>query len=169
MSKQAEKAMIERTLAHFDEIGVRPKGWLEPWISQSHHTPDLLKEAGFDYLLDWAHDDQPIPMKTADGGSILSIPYSQEINDIPSIIVRNQEAKTFASMIEDSVSQLLSECHKRPLVLGIALHPYIMGQSHRALHLQRVLRKLREQDDPRIWWTTAGDISDFVLSKKVLA
>jgi hypothetical protein len=47
-------------------------------------------------------------------------------------------------------------------VLGIALHPYIMGQPHRALHLERVLTGLREADDRRIWWTTAGTIADHV-------
>ena len=45
-------------------------------------------------------------------------------------------------------------------MLGIALHPYIMGQAHRALHLDRALTRLREAADPRIWWTTAGAIAD---------
>ncbi|WP_294322211.1 hypothetical protein [uncultured Sphingomonas sp.] len=90
------------------------------------------------------------------------MPYSQEINDIPSIIARHQEASTFADMIADSVEQLLRECDRRPLVLGIALHPYIMGQPHRALHLDRVLTRLREADDSRIWWTTAGAIAQHV-------
>ena len=99
-------------------------------------------------------------MATRSGKGILSVPYSQEINDIPSIIGRHQEATGFAAMIEDAIGQLLSECDRRPLVLGIALHPYIMGQPHRALHLDRVLTRLREADDPRIWWTTAGAIAD---------
>ena len=98
-------------------------------------------------------------------GSILSVPYSQEINDIPAIIARQQEAEQFAGMIEDAVLQLLSECDRRPLVLGIALHPYVMGQAHRAVHLDRVLSKLREQDDPRIWWTTAGEIAEFMEAR----
>lgn len=33
--------------------GRRPRGWLGPWISQSQVTPDLLAEAGYEYLLDW--------------------------------------------------------------------------------------------------------------------
>ena len=35
-----------------------------------------MQEAGFTYLLDWCHDDQPVWMRTR-GGRILSIPYSQ--------------------------------------------------------------------------------------------
>jgi len=160
MSEDEEREMIARTLQEFEAISVRPRGWLGPWISESKNTPDLLEEAGFGYVLDWAHDDQPTRLATRSGKGILSIPYSQEINDIPSIIARHQEAETFAGMIEDAVGQLLGECDSRPLVLGIALHPYIMGQAHRALHLDRVLTRLREAADPRIWWTTAGAIAD---------
>lgn len=164
MSEREERDMIAQTLEHFGQLGVRPSGWLGPWISESQHTPDLLEEAGFQYVLDWAHDDQPTHLKTRSGKGILSVPYSQEINDIPAVIERSQEAATFAGMIQDAVEQLLSECDKRPVVLGIALHPYVMGQAHRALHLGRVLTTLRETDDSRIWWTTAGEIANHVAN-----
>jgi peptidoglycan/xylan/chitin deacetylase (PgdA/CDA1 family) len=164
MTEDEERALIGRTLEDFDAIGVRPNGWLGPWISESRHTPDLLQEAGFRYVLDWAHDDQPTRLTTRSGQGILSIPYSQEVNDIPSIIARHQEAASFAGMIEDAIEQLLGECERRPLVLGIALHPYIMGQAHRALHLDRVLTRLREAADPRIWWTTAGAIAEHMAA-----
>lgn len=157
-----ERAMIAQALDDFAKIGVRPRGWLGPWISESHRTPDLLEEAGFAYVLDWAHDDQPTRLRTRSGKGILAVPYSQEVNDIPSIVVRHQEAATFAAMIGDHVEQLLAESDRRPSVLGIALHPYIMGQPHRALHLDRVLTRLREAADPRIWWTTAGAIAQHV-------
>src|SRR5262249_18157966 len=40
--------------------GKAPQGWLGPWISESSDTPDLLKQTGYRYLLDWCHDDQPV-------------------------------------------------------------------------------------------------------------
>ena len=67
-------------------------------------------------------------LATRSGTGLLSIPYSQEINDIPAIIGRKQEGTTFAGMIADAVEQLLGECDRRPLVLGIALHPYVMAR-----------------------------------------
>ena len=155
-----ERTMITRCLERFDALGVRPTGWLAPWISESADTPDLLAEAGFTHILDWAHDDQPTRINTRDGRNLLAIPYSQEINDIPAIIARKQEAAQFMVMLEDAVTQLLSECDARPLVLGIALHPYVMGQSHRFLHLARSLTRLREEADDRIWWTTAAEIAE---------
>ncbi|WP_271300397.1 polysaccharide deacetylase family protein [Sphingomonas sp. CV7422] len=166
LSRHAERKMIADVTDRLAALGTTPTGWLGPWISESEHTPDLLAAAGYRYVLDWAHDDQPTRLATSDG-PLLSIPYSQEINDIPSIIQRHQEADTFAAMIRAAVEQLLSECDRRPLVLGIALHPYIMGQAHRVPPLAKVLTELRAADDPRIWWTTAGDIAAHVAATGV--
>ena len=163
-----ETQMIADVTERLATLGVRPTGWLGPWISESDATPDLLAENGYRYVLDWAHDDQPTRLATAHGG-LLSIPYSQEINDLPAIIARKQEAVTFAAMIRDGVEQLLSECDRRPLVLGIALHPYIMGQAHRVPALARVLTELRAANDPRIWWTTAGEIAAHVEANGLAA
>ena len=37
-----------------------------------------------------------------------------------------------------------------------------MGQAHRTPALARVLTELRAANDPRIWWTTAGEIATHV-------
>jgi peptidoglycan/xylan/chitin deacetylase (PgdA/CDA1 family) len=161
LGQDEERDLIAEVTERLAALGTRPTGWLGPWISESAATPDLLKAAGYRYVLDWAHDDQPTRLST-DHGALLSIPYSQEINDLPAVIQRQQEAEGFATMIRDAVEQLLSEADRRPSVLGIALHPYIMGQAHRVPPLARVLTALREADDPRIWWTTAGAIADHV-------
>ncbi len=161
LSHRREARLIETVTERLAALGTRPTGWLGPWISESRDTPDLLAENGYRYVLDWAHDDQPTRL-TTDHGPLLSVPYSQEINDLPAVIARKQEAETFAAMIRAHVEQLLSECDRRPVVLGIALHPYIMGQAHRVPALARVLTELREANDPRIWWTTAGDIAAYV-------
>lgn len=163
LDKPDEARVIAEVTATLQTLGVRPTGWLGPWISESTNTPDLLARNGYRYVLDWAHDDQPTRLST-DHGGLLSVPYSQEINDIPAIIGRHQEAETFAAMILAAVEQLLSECDRRPLVLGIALHPYIMGQAHRTPALARALTALRAADDSRIWWTTAGDIAAHIES-----
>lgn len=49
-----ERALIaEATAAIADAEGGPPAGWLGPWISESHATPDLLVETGYRYVLDW--------------------------------------------------------------------------------------------------------------------
>lgn len=127
-------------------------------------------------------------MKTRSGKQILSVPYSQEINDIPSIIARHDSASCFADMIIDQFDEMLEQSQKRhhPLVLGIALHPYIIGQPFRLRHLKRALKhiatKCKEytphsygneaggcpevgREYPNVWLTTAGDIAQYVGTK----
>ncbi len=127
LNEADERALIAETTAALEKhAGQRPRGWLGPWISQSPLTPDLLQEDGYTYLLDWCHDDQPTWMKTRKG-RILSVPYPQELNDIPQIVARKREGAEFADMIVDAFEVMSAECGKRPLVMGIALHPYIVG------------------------------------------
>jgi peptidoglycan/xylan/chitin deacetylase (PgdA/CDA1 family) len=157
------KLIEEATSALEKHTGQRPHGWLGPWISESSVTPDLLQETGYTYLLDWCHDDQPVWMKTR-AGRILSVPYPQELNDIPQIVARKREGADFADMIGDAFEVMQAECEKRPLVMGIALHPYIVGQPHRFKHLARALRQIAAQASARVWFTTSGEIAAHAAS-----
>jgi peptidoglycan/xylan/chitin deacetylase (PgdA/CDA1 family) len=160
LAEADEAALIaEATSVLTAQTGKPPKGWLGPWISQSAVTPDLLQEAGYDYLLDWCHDDQPTWMQTRKG-RILSVPYPQELNDIPQIVGRKREGAEFADMILSAFEVMLAESARRPLVMGLALHGYIMGQPHRFYHLERALTRLRDKAGDAVWFTTAGAIND---------
>jgi hypothetical protein len=44
--------------------------------------------------------------------------------------------------------------------MGIALHPYLVGQPHRIKQLRRALSHI--VNDGRSWWTTPGAIMDHV-------
>lgn len=139
--------------------GTAPKGWLSPWIAESHITPDLLAEAGYGYTLNWCMDDQPVWMRTR-AGRLLAIPYPQEVNDIPSIVARKDGAAQFADMIIDNFDEMLEQAAGQPLVMGIALHPYLVGQPYRLRHLRRALSHIAAQRD-HIWLTRAGDIHSY--------
>jgi peptidoglycan/xylan/chitin deacetylase (PgdA/CDA1 family) len=158
MAADAERALIEycrdrMAAAH----GVVPRGWLSPWISESAQTPDLLRETGFDYTLNWCHDDQPTRMATR-AGPLWSVPYPQELNDIPMIVGRQMDATDFAQMIIDNFDEMLEQSRRQPLVMGIALHPYIVGQPYRLRHLRRALRHLAAHREA-VWITTPGAIA----------
>jgi peptidoglycan/xylan/chitin deacetylase (PgdA/CDA1 family) len=159
LAEADESALIaETTEVIAREEGRRPYGWLGPWISQSRTTPDLLAEQGYGYLLDWCHDDQPTWFQTRDGGRMLSVPYPQELNDIPAVIARKVEGRAFAEMIVDGFDEQLEQSRKQPLVFGLALHPYIVGQPHRLRPLREALRHIaRHRDD--IWLCHAGEIA----------
>ena len=135
-----------------------PAGWLSPWISESAVTPDLLAEAGYRYTLNWCHDDQPVKFATRSGKTLWSIPYPQELNDIPMIIARQMDASGFADMIVDNFDEMLRQSEDQPLVMGIALHPYLVGQPYRLLHLRRALKHIKGKSKKKVWLTTPGEI-----------
>jgi peptidoglycan/xylan/chitin deacetylase (PgdA/CDA1 family) len=132
-------------------------GWLSPWISESAVTPDLLAESGYRYTLNWCHDDQPMQLLTRSGRRLWSIPYPQELNDIPMIVARRMDAGDFADMIVDNFDEMLRQCEAQPLVMGIALHPYIVGQPYRLRHLRRALEHIAGKPE-KVWFTTPGAI-----------
>lgn len=163
-SEDNERALLLRCRERMQqESGADVAGWLSPWISESHHTPDLLAEAGYRYNLNWCHDDQPHRMRTRSGQALWSVPYPQELNDIPMIVARQMDAKDFAQMIVDNTDEMLDQSRAQPLVMGIALHPYLVGQPYRLRHLRRALQHLcAARDRGEVWFTTPGAICDHV-------
>jgi len=153
-----ERALIaEATAKIARHEGKPPRGWLSPWISQSTLTPDLLKEAGYQYLLDWCHDDRPIPFATR-SGPMLSVPYPQEANDANAIAVRRMDADSFADLLVDQFDEMLRQADGDALVMSVALHPHITGQPFRLKHLRCALQQIVAQRE-KIWATTAGEIA----------
>jgi peptidoglycan/xylan/chitin deacetylase (PgdA/CDA1 family) len=160
MNEADEAAMIRACMERIEkEEGVKPRGWLSPWIAESPVTPDLLREAGFEYTLNWCHDDQPLPFATR-SGEFWSVPYPQEINDIPAIVARQNSASEFADMILACYEEMTAQSARQPLVMGIALHPYIVGQPHRLHELRRALQHIVADD--RAWLARPGAILDHV-------
>ncbi len=154
---QERALIIEATEAIRAAEGVAPAGWLSPWIAESPATPDLLAEAGYRYTLNWCMDDQPVWMRTR-AGRLLSIPYPQELNDIPAIVARKDSAADFADMIIDTFDEMRTQSQGQALVMGVALHPYITGQPFRLKHLRRALEHIARHRD-EVWITHAGEIS----------
>ncbi len=159
LDEPGERALIGEATARLTEAeGRAPEGWLGPWISHSHVTPDLLAEAGYRYLLDWCMDDQPIWFRCRDDKRILAVPYPQEVNDIPQIVGRKIGGDAFADIIIDQFDEMLELSQERPLVMGVALHAYLVGQPYRLRHLKRALRHIARHRDS-IWLTTPGAIA----------
>ena len=159
MAEADERALIVHCRDRMAQAhGKPPAGWLSPWISESAVTPDLLKEAGYRYTLNWCHDDQPTSMTTR-AGPLWSVPYPQELNDIPMIVGRMMDASAFAQMIVDQFDEMLEQSRSQSLVMGIALHPYLVGQPYRLRHLRRALQHIAAHRAD-IWLTTPGAIAE---------
>jgi allantoinase len=160
MREADERALLAHCRDRIAECsGQAARGWLSPWISESQLTPDLLAETGYRYTLNWCHDDQPQRMRTRGGDTLWSVPYPQELNDIPAIVARQMDGRDFAQMIVDQFDEMLEQSRQMPLVMGIALHPYIVGQPYRLRHLRGALGHIAQAARTQgAWMTTPGAI-----------
>ena len=162
LDEPAEAALIrEATDALTHAFGKAPRGWMGPWIAETLRTPDLLKEAGYEYLMDWPADDQPFWMRTR-SGPMLSVPYPIEINDSPTMLSRMQPATDFSRMIIDQFETMLKQSRKQSVVCGVSLHTFVVGQPFRLAELTRTLKAIRKHPKFRdVWVTTPGAIAAY--------
>ncbi|MGE0747845.1 MAG: polysaccharide deacetylase family protein [Rhodospirillales bacterium] len=154
-----ERALIaEITSTITKATGTKPKGWLSPALSESFNTPDLLAEAGYEYVANWVNDEQPYPMKVKKG-SLYSIPYSIEINDIPAFLDRHWDAEQFYQAICDQFDVLYADGARSARVMAICLHPFLIGHAYRSKWFDKALAHIRGHD--KVWITRGGDIIEW--------
>jgi len=161
MDEAEEAAMIaEATRIIAEAEGKPPMGWLSPYLMPSAATPDLLKEAGYEYVLDWGLcDDQPFWSRTR-SGPLLVVPYTIELNDQPAMVYRRDTARDFADMSIDHIEEHIRGSARFATVCVISLHSFIVGQPFRLAHLRRVFAHIAALRD-RIWLTRPSDIAKY--------
>lgn len=158
LDEDEERTLItEATNAIRAFSGKQPGGWLGPYLAQTPVTLDLLKEAGYTYMLDWPVDDQPFWMRTR-SGPLMSVPYSIELNDSPVMVFRQEGAANFERMAIDQFDEMLLQSQKYPLVYTIVLHPFVIGQPYRLRALRRIFDHIAKARHAA-WITTPGAVA----------
>jgi peptidoglycan/xylan/chitin deacetylase (PgdA/CDA1 family) len=133
-----QAGMINRSMDILERFtGTRPVGWLGPGLTQTLDTPELLVDAGVKYIGDWVYDDEPTRIRTANG-SLVTLPYTIEINDITMMIVQHHESDYLLKRAIDQFDRLYAEGEHRAKVMSLAIHPYISGQPHRIKYLEAI-------------------------------
>ncbi len=165
MAEDEERQVIRTVIQTIQKAtGKAPQGWLGPALAETFNTPDILAEEGITYLCDWNNDDQPYPMKVRKG-SLLSVPYSVEINDIPAFLHLKCSSEQFGQAICDQFDTLYDEGAETGRVMAIALHPFIIAQPHRIKYLDRALRHIKRRK--QVWFTTGGEIASWYTAHYV--
>jgi peptidoglycan/xylan/chitin deacetylase (PgdA/CDA1 family) len=161
MDRAAETAAVTEIVKRFTSAtGSAPRGWLGPALTSTENTLEVLAELGFSYSLDWANDDQPYGFKT-ETGRLLSLPYSSEVNDIPAFVLHHHTGEQFAQSVIDQFDQLYAEGENGLRVMGIGIHPFLVGQPFRAKQFARALEHIAGHDD--VWLATSDEIADWYL------
>ena len=154
MSEAEEKAEIAEAIAAIEKAaGVRPTGWLGQDYGESQRTPQLLADAGLDYVLDWPNDDQPYPMKV--GKQFVSTAQ-------PAGMGRRAAAPGCGAFTTPRYPDLVGEAfellhQEGGQVFNLSVHPWLMGMPHRIKYLDEALRRVERFGN--VWQATPGEIA----------
>ena len=158
LAPDVERSTIRNILSTIEQAtGKKPRGWLGSGLLETYNTLDILAEEGVIYCGDWNNDDQPVPMKVK-SGKMFGIPYCNEVNDISVYLRKGWTGEDYLRSVMDQFDTLYSESHKRPVVLGLPLHPMISGQPLRINYLRRFIAHMKEHEG--VWFTTGSEIVD---------
>lgn len=163
-SEQEAADCIRRTLDRIEAFsGKRPKGWLGAGRQQKWNTLDVLVEEGCTYTFDWDNDDQPVLMEV-NGKPIVSLPYGAGVSDLQAMTRHNATSAEFERIICDAFDVLYREAADSGRVVGISLHPFIIGLPHRIDALDRGLEYICSHDG--VWRATGEEIVDHFLAQQ---
>jgi len=157
MSEDEERALITTSLDILRKAsGQQVRGWLSPAKSESWNTPDLLKEAGVDYLCDWVNDDMPYSMNTS-AGQIYSMPHPIDIDDATILVQNHHTENDFRDQLIDQFDVLYKESSAdNGRVMAISLHPWVIGQPYRIRALEEALAHIARHRG--VWSATGSEI-----------
>ena len=140
LSEADERQWIAQTLQILRQAsGQAVRGWLSPAKSESMHTPDLLAEAGVDYVCDWVNDDMPYAMRTR-AGALHAMPHPVDIDDYTILVQNHHTEDDFRDALIDQFDLLYRESSPGDgRVMAISLHPWVIGQPYRISALEEAL------------------------------
>ncbi len=157
MSEAEEREAIVASAAAIErETGVRPRGWVGQDYGESMRTPQLLAEAGFDYVIDWPNDDQPYRLRTEP--ALLSLPNHAEWDDVQLLWHRRVAMPRYPGLIADVARRLSAEGQTAARMMTIGLHPWLAGMASRIRYVREALERARAI--PGAWFAQPHEIAD---------
>ena len=139
LSETEEREQIGAALATIERAtGKRPAGWHGPEYGESARTPEILAELGVRYVLDWPNDELPYAMRTSKG-SLVSVPMLVDFDDVFAHWYRKLTMARWQLSIADALDWMCADGEKRPRMLILNLHPWLIGQPWRISYLDAVL------------------------------
>jgi peptidoglycan/xylan/chitin deacetylase (PgdA/CDA1 family) len=158
MPPEEESGLIAAALSTIEQAtGTRPKGWLGSGLQETWHTLDHLAREGCSYVCDWVNDDQPYRMTLEEGRSIISVPYSFDINDKAVFEREHRMPAEFEELICRQFDVLYEEGAESGRVMAIALHPYLTGAPHRIRAFESALAYICKHE--HVWLATGAEIA----------
>ena len=158
-----EEEVIKNTLDVYKETtSLIPQGWLSSSLRGTENTANILVKNGIRFYCDAMNDDQPYIIDT-DSGPIVSIPYSNEINDFTLLTRRGHTTDEFRDILIEEMNVLYQESKATSKIMNIGLHPHVSGRAYRVRAIREFLEAAKELEG--IWWATRSQIADEYLKQ----
>jgi peptidoglycan/xylan/chitin deacetylase (PgdA/CDA1 family) len=156
LKEEEERKVIKQSVQRVAEaIGKRPGGWIGPNLAESFNTRKILVEEGMRFIMGWCNDDQPYMMNLPNG-KLVSVPYSVDTNDLPAFNYFHLTPVEFEQRMKDHFDVMYEEGAKSGGVMGITLHPFVIGIPSRIKCLDRIFQYVAGRKD--VWYCTPSDI-----------
>ena len=158
---EKEREIILNSLRQFEKFtGRKSKGWLSSSLRGTMQTADILAEQGCIFYCDIMNDDQPYLLRTPNG-PIVSVPYSNEINDFTFITRKNYTTDQYRDALIEELDVLYAEGEKTGRIMNLGMHPHVSGRAHRIRALREFIEHAKSL--PGVWWATREEIAEWYL------
>ena len=161
--REREREVILKTLAVYEQtVGRKAQGWLSSSLRGTLHTAGILAEEGLLFYCDLLNDDQPYLLET-EHGPIVSVPYSNEINDFTLLTRRGHSTDEFRDILIEELDVLHQESADSARMMNVGLHPHVSGRAYRIRALAEFIERAKSLDG--VWWATREAIAHSYLQQ----
>jgi len=90
---------------------------------------------------------------------VFSLPYCQIVNDTNLYATFGFNAQEYYQSVVDQFDVLVADSARQPRVLGLPVHPYLVGQPQRIKCFERAIKHMKQSS--QAWFATGSEIVEF--------
>ncbi len=159
LAEDAERENIKRTTDLVTKAaGVAPTGWISPRGTPSRNTARMCAEMGYRWQGDCYDDDLPY-MQHFGNHSIVAIPLTMEVNDMPLYVRYGNAPEQFLETFKHNLKRAV-EREKSALTIDVTAHAHVFGRMSGAWVFEACAEIAKASKD--IWIGTRNEISEHV-------
>lgn len=159
---ETERRIIASSTETYEKnVGRKPAGWLSSSLRGTLNTCEILKGRGYKFYCDIMNDDQPYLIRTPNG-PIVSVPYSNEINDFTILTRRGHTTDEYRDILIEELNVLHHEGDRQARIMNVGVHPHVSGRAYRIRALREFLEHAKSLGG--VWFATREEIADYYMT-----
>jgi len=156
LPNDADRADIAKTTRILEQVaGQRPRGWISPRGTPGRDSARHLAQAGYQWHGDAFDDDRPY-IQTFEQSSIVAVPLTMEVNDLPHALRFGRSPRQYIESFDELLAHALAG-ETDALMIDVTAHAHVYGRPSGAWAYEAIARKVMWRDD--VWLATRGDIA----------